>query len=172
MQVVPGFGEFLGRTMTTSLRMRRRVRFLHDLLIPRIDQSDIPSARKIEWAKSRARANRYQEEIQIVKEEMSRTLRSFVWKEAQWKERAVAKVNAGIVVAPEHAEGLRAYSERQARIWRGFHDKCQKRWSGVPEAIKRARMEAKDPKLLWERKEEERRRVALKIRLSTKKSDK
>ncbi|KAJ3530921.1 hypothetical protein NMY22_g8368 [Coprinellus aureogranulatus] len=37
--------------------------------------------RKVEWGKSRARANRYQEEIQIVKEEMNRVLRFFQWKE-------------------------------------------------------------------------------------------
>ncbi|KAJ2913845.1 hypothetical protein MD484_g6552, partial [Candolleomyces efflorescens] len=39
---------------------------------------------RLEWAKSRARAQRHLEEIKIVKEEMDRTLRFFRWKEGQW----------------------------------------------------------------------------------------
>lgn len=102
---------------------------------------------------------------------MNRSLRFFQWKENQWRERALAKEKAGLIVSPEHAEGLRAYSERQASIWRGFHEACKRRWQRVPEMIKRARMEANDPKLLWERKEEERKRLASKHRLSSKKVD-
>ncbi|KAJ3529805.1 hypothetical protein NMY22_g8845 [Coprinellus aureogranulatus] len=115
--------------------------------------------RKIEWAKSRARANRYQEEIQIVQEEMNRTLRFFTWKERKWLERATAREEAGQVLAPEYIEGLHAYSTRQAAISRGLHNACRSKWSTASNMIKRAKMEIENPKLIFERKEKEMKRI-------------
>ncbi|KAJ3500142.1 hypothetical protein NMY22_g19358 [Coprinellus aureogranulatus] len=113
--------------------------------------------KKIEWAKSRARSLRYQEEIQIVKEEMNRTVRFFTWKERDWMRCAVAKEMVALqsgdtdCLTPEHAEGLRAYAERQASVCRGLRDSFIKQWTHVDSMIKMASMEAADPKLLFAR---------------------
>ncbi|KAJ2935945.1 hypothetical protein H1R20_g1150, partial [Candolleomyces eurysporus] len=64
---------------------------------------------RVEWGKSRARAQRYQEEIKLVQEEMDRTLRFFVWKVADWRSKGVAPRMKPI--SAEYAEGLKAYAE-------------------------------------------------------------
>ncbi|KAJ3510330.1 hypothetical protein NMY22_g16006 [Coprinellus aureogranulatus] len=121
--------------------------------------------KKIEWAKSRARSLRYQEEVQIVKEEMNRTVRFFMWKERDWRKRADAKEMAASQSAgadcltSEHAEGLKAYAERQASICREMRDSFIKQWTHVDSMIKMAAMEAKDPKLLFARMERERAKL-------------
>ncbi|KAJ3501980.1 hypothetical protein NMY22_g18740 [Coprinellus aureogranulatus] len=100
--------------------------------------------KKIEWAKSRARSLRYQEEIQIVKEEMNRTLRFFLWKENDWRRRASLKVISsmemgGEELTHEHVEGLKA---RSGPVVDGM--------------LARAKAEIRDPKLLFERQKKER----------------
>ncbi|KAJ3531990.1 hypothetical protein NMY22_g7930 [Coprinellus aureogranulatus] len=120
--------------------------------------------RKIEWAKSRARSHRYQEEIKLVKEEMNRTLRFFQWKEDQWHLRALSKeVDArekgDPPPSPQHLEGLKAYSARQASICRGFRETFKQKWAGVPTMIATAETEVRNPKLLFARRAKERARI-------------
>lgn len=86
---------------------------------------------------------------------MNRTLRFFEWKEAKWLERATAMKNAGEMTTPEHDEGLSAYAERQAKLCRDLRDAFALKWQKVPDMMKRAKMEAADSKLLFERKEKE-----------------
>ena len=101
----------------------------------------------------------------IVREEMNRTLRFFLWKEAQWKERAVAKVedsrkSGGVrETTPEHAEGLKAYGARQACIFRRLHDSCMSKWNHADSMIEMAKMEVRDPRLLFARLKRERARL-------------
>ncbi|KAJ3516504.1 hypothetical protein NMY22_g14191 [Coprinellus aureogranulatus] len=120
--------------------------------------------RKIEWAKTRARSHRYQEEVLIVEEEMQRTLRFFQWKEDQWRLRAPvmeldARQNGTAPPSSEHAEGLRAYSERQASIWKGMRLSCLKKWAKVGSMIATAKEEVNNPKLIFERRTKERARI-------------
>lgn len=110
--------------------------------------------KKIEWAKSRARSLRYQEEVQIVAEEMKRTLRFFVWKANTWRERATAREN----ISPEHAEGLLAYAERQISILHGLHNSCTTKWRDADRMILMAKMEVETPELLFARLERERKK--------------
>ncbi|KAJ3550384.1 hypothetical protein NMY22_g526 [Coprinellus aureogranulatus] len=117
------------------------------------------SARKIEWAKSRARSHRYQEEILIVKEEMMRTLRFLLWKEGQWALRAGALAGAGQVLTPEHSEGVRAYAARQGSMCRAFYDSFRTKWSKVGELIDRTKREVENPDLIFKRKEEEAKKL-------------
>ena len=82
-------------------------------------------------------------------------MRFLVWKEKQWARRGEAHKSFSVLVTPDHAEGLQAYSARQASICRGLHGSFTRRWTGVPEMIKRARKESKDRSLLLKRREEE-----------------
>ncbi|KAJ3525770.1 hypothetical protein NMY22_g10437 [Coprinellus aureogranulatus] len=134
--------------------------------------------RKIEWAKTRARSHRYQEEILIVQEEMQRTLRFFQWKEDQWRLRAsvmqlAAQQNGTTPPTAEHDEGLKAYSERQASIWKGMRLSCMKKWVNVDSMIAAAKAEVANPKLIFQRRAKDRSRIFSKSpSLPSKKSDK
>ena len=90
---------------------------------------------------------------------MKRTFRFFVWKENRWISRADAKSKAGEVLSSEHAEGLLAYSARQAALCRGLRDSFSQKWSGVQAMIKNARLESKDPEILRKRQECDRQRL-------------
>ncbi|KAK7015175.1 hypothetical protein VNI00_019169 [Paramarasmius palmivorus] len=68
---------------------------------------------RVEWAKSYARLCRWQEEVQILTEEMTRTIKSLLWTAAQWEKRASTPAFQG-----SHAEGASAYAYRQASMYR------------------------------------------------------
>ncbi|TEB10416.1 hypothetical protein FA13DRAFT_1653193 [Coprinellus micaceus] len=104
---------------------------------------------RVEWAKSRARVQRYEEEILLVKEEMRRTLRFFNWKQADWRKRWEAW--GSVEISQEYAEGLRAYAERQATICRNLHDSFLKKWGGVDDMVAAAQAEIVNPELYYTR---------------------
>ncbi|RXW13753.1 hypothetical protein EST38_g12102 [Candolleomyces aberdarensis] len=106
---------------------------------------------RVEWGKSRARAQRYQEEIQLVQEEMDRTLRFFVWKAADWRSKGIAPRTKPI--STEYAEGLKAYAERQAALCESLSNSFKSQWTGVPGLVKSAKEEMEQPELFYQRKQ-------------------
>ncbi|KAF9490476.1 hypothetical protein BDN71DRAFT_1523131 [Pleurotus eryngii] len=70
------------------------------------------SSLHLEWCKSRARALRWTEEVQLLKEEMRRVLAFLRW-QAEWWEGKVCDDES---VPRVLAEGLTAYARRQASI--------------------------------------------------------
>ncbi|KAF5332217.1 hypothetical protein D9611_008019 [Ephemerocybe angulata] len=105
---------------------------------------------KVEWAKSRARAARYQEEVKIVREEMRRTVRFFEWREKEWYKRADAKqAQEGLDEA--YREGLQAYAKRQGAISLGLRRKFEHMWAGVDGRIAASMEEMSDPNLYYAR---------------------
>lgn len=109
---------------------------------------------KVEWAKSRARASRYMEEIKIVKEEMNRTIRFLRWKANEWRDRGRAKQKAGLV-DDAYSDGLRAYAARQAAICDGQANSFLRKWSGVDGMVLAAQRECDEPSLFYERRKRE-----------------
>ncbi|KAG2119820.1 uncharacterized protein F5147DRAFT_742104 [Suillus discolor] len=67
---------------------------------------------RIEWCKSHARALRWSEEVELLREEMRRVLQFFTWQAAWWEERG--RHNVGECAAD--AEGLQAYATQQANL--------------------------------------------------------
>ncbi|KAL5476405.1 hypothetical protein ACEPAI_3410 [Sanghuangporus weigelae] len=67
---------------------------------------------RCEWAKLRAKRDRWREEIELVMEEMRRTLVFLIWKAKQWDQRGISS-DFG---SKELNEGLRAYAAKQADI--------------------------------------------------------
>ncbi|KAJ2921594.1 hypothetical protein H1R20_g15500, partial [Candolleomyces eurysporus] len=108
---------------------------------------------RVEWGKSRARAQRYQEEIKLVQEEMNRTLRFFVWKAADWRSKGLAVWMKPISV--EHADGLKAYAEHQAALYESLHNAFKLQWRRVPDLVKSANDEIERPDLFYQRKQQE-----------------
>jgi hypothetical protein len=76
------------------------------------------------WLKSRARAHRWKEEVQLLKEEMNRTHKFLEWEEGWWLSQ-VNRRQPDVWVAGTRVtdvillEGLEAYARRQADLrWR------------------------------------------------------
>lgn len=84
---------------------------------------------------------------------MNRTLRFFSWKAADWRRKGVALRTKP--TSAEHAEGLKAYAERQAVLCQSLHDAFKHQWAGVPSLVKSARDEALKPDLFYQRKQKE-----------------
>jgi len=68
---------------------------------------------RVEWAKSRARAARCQEEVLLLKEEMRRVIAFLGWKAEWWIARRTGRTD---VTNKELLEGLQAYAEVQADL--------------------------------------------------------
>lgn len=81
---------------------------------------------KVEWFKSSARAKRWEEELELVREEMGRVIRYHQWQADRWKrssedvqERADVQVMKGVI----------AYGEKQEAMWKVMGDTFRGEWS-------------------------------------------
>ncbi|KAF7315824.1 CxC2 domain-containing protein [Mycena indigotica] len=75
--------------------------------------------------KARARKQRWEEEVELLREEMKRVLRSLRWTQNQWQVRADRQrddVNMHV------AAGLRAYALRQVDIHRRMAERFYSEW--------------------------------------------
>ncbi|KAH8110267.1 hypothetical protein DFH11DRAFT_1547578 [Phellopilus nigrolimitatus] len=87
--------------------------------------AEIDAGIRVEWAKAQARAERWQEEITLVVEEMRRTLAYCDWKAAWWREQATRRTVSDV---PPLASGLQACAEKQAATWEGLATSFATRW--------------------------------------------
>jgi len=78
----------------------------------------------VEWAKSRARAQRATEEVYKLKEEMRRVLETLRWEESDWKHRAGLRSG----VTSDLAEGINALSLTQASIKNDLANQFRRLW--------------------------------------------
>lgn len=92
-------------------------------------------ALRIEWCKSRARAMRFTEEVQLLQEEMMRVLRFFRWQESWWRSNGPL-IESKKDISNMRAEGLHAYAERQAALRYALHSHFQYLWRNVPGYVK------------------------------------
>lgn len=84
-------------------------------------------ALRVEWAKSKARASRWQEEIMLIEEEMRRVIAFGHWKVNWWRQQADRRSD---VEAPL-SEGLRAYAVEHAYLELAFAEKVERQWHDV-----------------------------------------
>lgn len=86
---------------------------------------------RVEWAKSYARAERWEEEVSLVQEEMRRVLAFLNDKARWWREQSCLRTN----VDDATLSGIRAYAEKQAELrhalgidfaceWREVYAEC------------------------------------------------
>ncbi|KAH8069588.1 hypothetical protein BXZ70DRAFT_1013367 [Cristinia sonorae] len=95
-----------------------------------VDQdSDVYSASmQVEWSKMLARAERWEEEVLLIQEEMRRTVVFFQWKATEWRKQAGNRVN-GIPI--ELLSGLNAYAQKQGDMWDRLAVQCVEKWYKV-----------------------------------------
>lgn len=88
-------------------------------LVPRIEsapdigvmEEHLDANLRVEWAKSRARAARWAEEVELLHEEMRRTITFFEWKAEWWRSRTGLRIEA-----EDLCHGLDAYAHKQAAL--------------------------------------------------------
>jgi len=85
---------------------------------------------EVEWAKSRARANRAKEEVLLLKEEMRRVVEFLKWKAEWWMSRVGHRsADSGL------AEGLLAYAHKQTLLQKGLSQHFQSIWKAPLEEL-------------------------------------
>ena len=79
---------------------------------------------RCEWAKSKARVDRWDEEVQLVREEMRRVLAFLEWKACWWDRQREAQLS----VTYDIQEGAHAYAAKQAHVNRALTASFEERW--------------------------------------------
>ncbi|KAG1751487.1 uncharacterized protein EDB91DRAFT_1326886 [Suillus paluster] len=95
------------------------------------DSDGLQDSLHIEWCKTRARHNRWFEEIQLLLEEMRRVMEFLAWQAKWWDERTTLRV----AERSADVEGLAAYAKRQAAIRRSLAARFRALWGNVPTLI-------------------------------------
>jgi hypothetical protein len=80
---------------------------------------------RVEWAKSQARCERWNEELMLVVEEMRRIPWYMEWKAQWWEQQATRRFEDGTVLLDM---GCRAYAAKQAHICRSLGSKFRRMW--------------------------------------------
>ncbi|KAI0712134.1 hypothetical protein C8Q76DRAFT_693826 [Earliella scabrosa] len=94
-------------------------------------QESLQESLRVEWCKARARAARWSEEVELLQEEMRRTITYHEWAAAQWP----ARVDTKFVERPDYREGANAYARRQAAVRTSLRDFCKRTWQHVPQWV-------------------------------------
>ncbi|KAF7976812.1 hypothetical protein HWV62_5680 [Athelia sp. TMB] len=71
---------------------------------------EVCESMRVEWSKSMARRDRWDEEVQLLREEMRRVIHYFHWKSQWWRRRTNRRTDASAAVQ----RGAAAYAARQA----------------------------------------------------------
>jgi hypothetical protein len=81
----------------------------------------IDAVYRVNWLKAKARVDRWQEELILVKHEMQWTVLWFQYQSNLWRERS-ERVE-GIVTM-----GHQAYAKKQEKLWKSFEKKSSERF--------------------------------------------
>lgn len=79
---------------------------------------------RCEWAKSKARATRWAEEVQLLVEEMRHVITFLDWKAKWWKEQG----NARLGLSADLADVVSAYAAKQAHVYSALAGAFGARW--------------------------------------------
>ncbi|KAF7346849.1 hypothetical protein MSAN_01824100 [Mycena sanguinolenta] len=99
------------------------------------DDAAMNEAVRIEWAKTRARAMRWAEEVDLLEEEMRRVKDFLRWRSEWW----TARVDGRQPPAGPQREGEAAYATRQAAICATMAAEFTKEWEALAGLIRRGR---------------------------------
>ncbi|KAK7028741.1 hypothetical protein R3P38DRAFT_2937983 [Favolaschia claudopus] len=99
------------------------------------DDVAMNEAVRIEWAKTRARAMRWAEEVDLLEEELRRIDQFLQWRAEWW----IAQINRRALADLPQLEGETAYAIRQASIQRTLAAEFTDEWKGLGGLIERGR---------------------------------
>ncbi|KAF8234662.1 hypothetical protein L208DRAFT_1434610 [Tricholoma matsutake] len=98
-----------------------------------LDNSDelLQDDLRIEFCKSKARGDRWAEEVELLQEEMKRVKRFFETQAGRWAAHADAVGKTNPVTDLAMAEGLRAYANEQSAQFHAMRSRCEHLWRYV-----------------------------------------
>ncbi|KAJ7106119.1 hypothetical protein C8R43DRAFT_906260, partial [Mycena crocata] len=105
---------------------------------PGEEEGQIHDSVRVEWSKAKARKERWEEEVRLLREEMRRVLRTLRW-HAEWWERK--RGNRSDRISWELCAGLDAYASRQAVLHRAISRRLKKAWETSREQVVRMALE-------------------------------
>ena len=79
---------------------------------------------RVEWAKSQARKQHWEEEVLIIQEEMRRVIKYHEWRAQWWRDQGMRCKDANDAVL----DGIAAYAEKQAHLCECLARCCAVRW--------------------------------------------
>lgn len=79
---------------------------------------------RVEWSKSQARKMRWEEEVQIIQEEMRRTIVYYEWKQQWWLEQNTQPATSEDTIQL----GISAYSQKQAHYCKCMAESFARAW--------------------------------------------
>jgi hypothetical protein len=90
-----------------------------------VSREEVNEDMRVEWAQCMARADRWEEEVTLLKEEMRRVVHFLQWRSDDW----LAKVDSRIGTAmPSVRSGLSAYAIKQAAVFHNLAVRFCQRW--------------------------------------------
>ncbi|KAF9544500.1 hypothetical protein CPC08DRAFT_770045 [Agrocybe pediades] len=87
---------------------------------------------RVEWCSAKARRDRWAEEVQLLEEEMRRTLVSFERRSQFWANLATEDkiwMLPGVSFDLQAIEGRRAYTRQQSAQFKAMMERCKLLWS-------------------------------------------
>ena len=100
-----------------------------------LDNPDLHDALRVEWCKAQEQAKRYEEEVELVVEEMRRTLVTFEWNACEWERRAASPSLSDSAIDGTTAMGIASYAYKQADVQRKMIGVFVNSWHGLIEKI-------------------------------------
>jgi len=88
-------------------------------------EEEFDETMRAEWAKMKARQDRWEEEYQLVQEEMRRTVAYLEWKADWWKGQAYRRAGLDLALS----QGVSAYALRQASLMTALATSSVSKWS-------------------------------------------
>ncbi|KAI3998192.1 hypothetical protein K525DRAFT_275486 [Schizophyllum commune Loenen D] len=89
------------------------------------EEAQVHDAIRVEWAKARARSERWREEVMLLEEEMQRVLRYLAWTSEEWARRAGSIQTRDAYMRA----GLQAYALRQGTLVDAVAHSFRGRWA-------------------------------------------
>ncbi|KAH9851013.1 hypothetical protein C2E23DRAFT_733773 [Lenzites betulinus] len=86
---------------------------------------EFAASMRVEWARAKARAERWEEEELLLMEEMRRIIKYCEWKASWWRSRAELRSQTA---SSSVLQGLRAYAAKQVAVWEGLACRCASWW--------------------------------------------
>ncbi|KAG6808040.1 hypothetical protein H0H92_005612 [Tricholoma furcatifolium] len=77
-------------------------------------EQQLEDSMRIDWAKAKARLSRWEEEVDLVQEEMRRVIQYLAWRAAWWRSRGEG--SEAVTSDKAYRSGLEGYAERQANL--------------------------------------------------------
>lgn len=90
-----------------------------------ISPDEVNEDMRVEWAQCIARAERWEEEVILLQEEMRRVVHFLEWKSKEWVLMADMRAS---VVAPAVRSGLSAYAYKQASVYHNLATRYCQSW--------------------------------------------